>query len=395
MNEISTYCEYFYNCSLIPSYLYRNDELVESFPKQESYDIPHNISTDMLQRFPSQVSCITTKQHSHFGCIHLTNSPYSIIIGPVSNIPYPKEAIQFMGQDYFVYDDFDSFAEFIKNIPIMSIDTFLHTVLFINFTLNKTKLRKENIVFYNKDPLNSTIQETFFAKNYDEKEDEILINNYKVESELLRYIETGNIDGLRQFTERSKQVDIRSLSGDGIRHLQNICLVTITLASRAAMKGGLPPTTAYLLTNIYTNQADSMKSPEELLALTTLVQEDFCTRTAAVHSNLTNDNMLNKAIEYVRLNTNRNITVYNVAEHVGFSYAYISKKFKKELGFNLSNFIRRCKLEESRELLTFTNKSISQISNYLCFSSQSHFQRAFKEQYHVTPQNYRKSNTTM
>jgi len=391
MNEISTYCEYFYNCSLIPTYLYRNDELVESYPMQESYSLPHDICTDMLQYFPAQVSCITTEHHSHFGCVPVTDSQYNIIIGPVRNIPYANEVIQSMGKDYFVYGDFDSFAKFINGIPVMSMDAFLHTILFLNLILNKTGLRIENIVFRNRDSLNRTIQETFSEKNYDEKEDEILIDNYKLESELLRYIENGDIEGLRQFTERRKQVNIRTLSGDGIRHLQYICLVTITLASRAAMKGGLPPTTAYLLTNIYTTRADSMKSSEELLALTTMVQEDFCTRTALVHSSLTNDNMLNKAIDYARLNTNRNITVYDVAEHVGFSYTYLSKKFKRELGFNLSDFIRRCKLEESRELLTFTNKSISQISNYLCFSSQSHFQRAFKEQFHTTPQKYRSS----
>ncbi|WP_443647436.1 helix-turn-helix domain-containing protein [Blautia sp.] len=41
----------------------------------------------------------------------------------------------------------------------------------------------------------------------------------------------------------------------------------------------------------------------------------------------------------------------------------------------------RCKLKEGKELLQYTNKSIS---TFLCFSSQSHFQTAFKKQFGMT-----------
>ena len=56
-----------------------------------------------------------------------------------------------------------------------------------------------------------------------------------------------------------------------------------------------------------------------------------------------------------------------------------------------SAFILRCKLEEGKELLQYTNKSISTISTFLCFSSQSHFQTAFKKQFGITPAEYRRN----
>ncbi|WP_078550781.1 AraC family transcriptional regulator [Litchfieldia alkalitelluris] len=34
---------------------------------------------------------------------------------------------------------------------------------------------------------------------------------------------------------------------------------------------------------------------------------------------------------------------------------------------------------------------MNEISNYLCFLDQSHFQKSFKSQYNITPQAYRKS----
>ncbi|MFR4882333.1 MAG: helix-turn-helix domain-containing protein [Coprococcus sp.] len=53
----------------------------------------------------------------------------------------------------------------------------------------------------------------------------------------------------------------------------------------------------------------------------------------------------------------------------------------------------RCKPEEGRRLLQFTNKPISTISTFLCFSGQNHFQTAFKKQFGITPNEYRRKRS--
>ena len=83
------------------------------------------------------------------------------------------------------------------------------------------------------------------------------------------------------------------------------------------------------------------------------------------------------------------IQVTDVAEHIGRSRSYLSGRFKKELGFEIGGFIMRCKLEEAKSLLTYSDKSLIEISNYLCFSSQSYFQNVFKKKYGMTPKQYR------
>jgi AraC-like DNA-binding protein len=60
-----------------------------------------------------------------------------------------------------------------------------------------------------------------------------------------------------------------------------------------------------------------------------------------------------------------------------------------DMGFGLAAFITRTKLENSKQLLKYTNQSLSEISVYYCFSSQSHFQNSFKKQFGITPQQYR------
>lgn len=49
----------------------------------------------------------------------------------------------------------------------------------------------------------------------------------------------------------------------------------------------------------------------------------------------------------------------------------------------------RYKLEEAKSLLTYSDKSLGEISSYLSFSSQSYFQNVFKKKYGITPLQYR------
>ena len=67
----------------------------------------------------------------------------------------------------------------------------------------------------------------------------------------------------------------------------------------------------------------------------------------------------------------------------------LSKKFKREMGFNISSYIMRRKLEEAKSMLNYSDKTVSEISEYLCFSSQSYFQNVFKRKYGMTPKEFR------
>ena len=58
----------------------------------------------------------------------------------------------------------------------------------------------------------------------------------------------------------------------------------------------------------------------------------------------------------------------------------------------VSNYILNIKINESKSLLKYTDKPISAISLYLGFSSQSHFNHAFKKITNKTPIEYRNSH---
>ena len=80
-----------------------------------------------------------------------------------------------------------------------------------------------------------------------------------------------------------------------------------------------------------------------------------------------------------------------IAEKLHFSRTWLSRKFHEETGIPLSDFIRIKKTEEAQRLLRYTDKSLREISVYLGYSSQSHFQTVFKKQLGVTPMQYRRN----
>ena len=392
MIDIIKYCNYLYNSLYIPIYLYTNNTLTVGYPNDGTNICPPSIYLQKLCESENAVTYVTTKFHSYFGCIKVANSNSYIAIGPISSIPYSKEILLSMRSEFSTEElKEEFFFNFFYNIPTQTIYTFINTLLLINYTVNNMELSLNDVVHHADLQLYTTINQKFSNDSYLLKEEGIQNNNNAIEREFYRYVETGNIEGLKKFTTKAQSAKISTLADNNLRHLKNLFIASVTLATRAALKGGLTPSVANQLSELYINQVERLADTDAVTSLLEYAINDFTNRTANSILPPNSDNILHEVVKYVHENTNKNITVAEIASHVGFNRSYLSRKVKKELGFDLSSFIRKCKLEESKNLLEFSDKSISEISNFLCFSSQSHFQKAFKNQFGITPQAYRKS----
>ncbi|WP_221806111.1 helix-turn-helix domain-containing protein [Paenibacillus illinoisensis] len=389
--DIHDFCTFLYSASYVPVYLFEHKELTFSYPDQDKSTSPPLQYLEKLLEADTQVSFTATQFYSYYGCIRIKNSNSNLIIGPVNDFPYTTETLSVMTNDFSIgKSDFDNFAEFFHNIPQQNLDQFVKLLLFINYSLNQTKVSREEVQQSVGYQIDRSIDQKYTEKSVEAKEEGLLLNNYAVEKELVRYIETGNLAGLNKLTNRTRNLKIGTIAHNTLRQWKNTFIIALTIYTRAAMKGGLTPTVSYQLADIYLQQVERLTNVDEVKALINQVQIDYVNRVANSILPITSDNILHQVVQYVRDNTNKNITVQTIAEFVGYSRPSLSRKVKRELGFDLSTFIRKCKLEEARDLLAYTDKSISEISNYLCFSSQSHFQKTFKALFGITPHAYRK-----
>ncbi|MDO3408245.1 AraC family transcriptional regulator [Saccharibacillus sp. CPCC 101409] len=392
MHDFTKYCEYLYQTFYIPVYLYEHDDLRICYPEQNKDTLPPLSYLSQMWNTPNIVSYVMTSFHAYYGCVKIEKYGYSLVIGPINDISYSEETILHIGKEFSAtLSETEEFSAFFHNIPSKNLDVFLNSLIFINLTLNNLQCTIRDITACTKGKIKQSIHQQYSTDLYDYKEEEILDNNYSMETEMFHYVETGNLDGLGLLTDRVKKSGICMNESDTLRQVRNKFIAKIALISRAAIRGGLTPSISYQLYNVYLEHVERMTDSSSISYLFSQVLRDYTHRVKNAGSFAKLDNTLYEAVQFIEQNTNKKITVADVADHVGYNRSYLSRRFSKELGQNLSDFIKERKLEEGKDLLAFTDKSISEISSYLSFSSQSHFQRAFKEQFHITPHAFRRS----
>ena len=102
------------------------------------------------------------------------------------------------------------------------------------------------------------------------------------------------------------------------------------------------------------------------------------------------DNMINDAIEYIKLHINEKITLEAIADYCNYSPSYLSHHFKKIVGENIINYMNKMKIEHSKNYLLRTDDTLVKIAYELGFSDVSYFSRTFTKICGVTPGGFRK-----
>lgn len=389
--NLTSFLRYFYSSYYIPIYLYEHDKLVAAVPAQEPETYPLPVYFSLLNDPIQQITYTMTSFHSYYGGVKLEGNKM-LIIGPVNDFSYSEDSLLAIQKEFAVKSvSSDGFIDFFKNIAPQNWDSFVNTLLFVHFILNGTELSKKDVFLSTDEQTQSTVMEDYVTLLSEEKEENALYNSFNIEEAIVHFVETGQTEKLKAFAEQARYATIGKIAPTALRQWKNLFIVNVTLISRAAMRGGLSPSLAYQLSNVYLQQAERLTDVEAIKSLLWQVQFDYTNRVASSAIPTGADKTLHEIVQYVRNNTNAPLTVSEIAERVGYTRTSLSRKVKKELGFNLSTFIRETKLDDAKDLLAYSDKSITQISNYLCFSSQSHFQKSFKAYVGLTPEKYRKS----
>ena len=104
-----------------------------------------------------------------------------------------------------------------------------------------------------------------------------------------------------------------------------------------------------------------------------------------------NSELITKALNYIKSeNKKSDITIDDVATHAGFSTDYFNRIFFAHTGFNIMEYVRFSRLKKAAHLLRGTNNDILDIALDCGYEAHESFSRAFKNQYGMSPSEYRK-----
>ena len=97
---------------------------------------------------------------------------------------------------------------------------------------------------------------------------------------------------------------------------------------------------------------------------------------------------IEECVRYVKENLTEELSLPTLAERAGFSPAHFHSKFKTAVGKTLREFVEDERIRRAVELLTSTDKTLTEIAYESGFSSQSYFSYAFKRKMGKTPREY-------
>ena len=108
----------------------------------------------------------------------------------------------------------------------------------------------------------------------------------------------------------------------------------------------------------------------------------------AVHSE---NEIIRQAQIFISTHIREKLSVPLVARQVDVSPSYLTALFHKNLQISPGEYIRRIKLQESKQMIRENDLNFTEIAAALQYSTVHHFSRQFKEKFGITPTEYAKS----
>ena len=210
-----------------------------------------------------------------------------------------------------------------------------------------------------------------------------------VEAQIMQRIREGDIyypdnhKGMERFADK----DTYNL-GNPLRESKDTAIIFTALCARAAMEGGLSPRIAKQLEVQYIRAIEQC-TDVGLIEVNSAMVSDFVHRVHDCRMNPALSDAVQEICAYVHSHLTDDILLDDIAAAVGYTSYYLTKKFYRETGQRMTDYINHAKIQYACVQLTGTDKTLQQISEELHYSSRSYFTAVFRKVIGCSPTEYR------
>lgn len=322
-------------------------------------------------------------------CTHIFGPFFLVTMNDFTNTHYIEKY-------HIRYSARQTFIEYLEHLPSYSTREIFGIIQYLANIINNVAISSDSITIidYNLQPGKNGTQVPLLESNMEEFEYQDMMEIYETERTANSFVRDGKPEQLLDYMTNHNIALHAGLSPVPLTNYRNTAVQSITLASRAAVEGGLDYSVAAHLVDIYLLQLDTLTDFDDIMTLISSAIMNFAVRVQKCKLPADLTPIIQRVIEYIQYNIHSHLSVKQIAEFFHLNESYLSKLFSSQIGTSLSNYILVHKIEEAKRLLSNTDMSLSSISYQLSFSSQAHFQRAFKKIAGSTPGEYRKQNST-
>ena len=382
------------NLSGIPIRLFAGETL------QFFYSMVH-LPKDPMTPWAKEILSITahvgyyvTPQFHYYGVVNTGDA--KLVVGPARQIAESEQALRELAfQLDLSGEEAEALTAGMRGIVRMPVESVLQMLCTMNYVLNGEKLELKDISIYAQEQAALAVrqgqrqaQQRFSgtppeAVSYGEH------NTYDLEQQLLGMVRKGDTAALQVWFASAPAIHSGVVAHEPLRQRKNLFIISVTLASRAAVQGGMQVDDAFTLSDSYIQQCKLMQSPERITNLQYRMLLDYTERVGRLRRGKAPSKLVLEVANFVQRHISEAIGAGAIVQALYISRPYLSKRFKEETGESLTDFVLREKTEEAKRLLRYSDKSLTAIGAYLGFSSPSHFSRVFKKYAGISPRAYR------
>ena len=389
IDDLKYICTNLGNLSGIPVRLYKNNEQIFYYSLIKLLKDPFEVSKEAAFKLKEEIAYYQSPYYYYYAIANIKN--IKLVVGPTRPLPISKQELKSiafsLGIPISASDEFISQMESLVNLPLMSL---LQIMCMIYFSITGKKKSLESVIIHEEKQtvIKDEIEKVDVQRSM-EQTDVSPYNALDIENLLLDMVMRGDVVALNNFMSQAPALKVGTVAQEQLRQNKNIFIVTATLVSRAAIRGGIDVTAALALSDQYIQRCELADSIDQINELSYRMVLDYAERVAKIRLGQNPSVLVTKVSNYIQQHLSEPIKTEDIAKALYMGRSRLSTNFKKETGMNISDYIIQIKIDEAKRLLRYSNKSFLAISTYLGFSSQSHFTKVFKEKTETTPSEYR------
>lgn len=383
----------------IPVRIYKGKEEIFYYSTVSIPKDPLLLYLDQVFSIKENVGYYMTKNLHTFGVVR--KDDYRYIIGPSLEIQEDEKSLKIMAFDLGIEKNQTmDFINAVKSITRMPLPSLLEVLLAVNFFLNgemkelheltlSDSIQEELKHILEKETKGKEIDRVSQSQYEESPPNQEEHNTYAQEQEIMMLIRKGETEKLKDWISSAPAIRGGTIAVDGLRQVKNMFVVSVTLASRAAIQGGVDPVTALSVSDGFIKRCELLYSVEKITNLQYLMVLEYAGMVRRVRQKDYTSPLVMKVANYVVAHITEPLTTEQIADTLYLSRPYLSSRFHKEAGKTLYSFIIDEKIEEAKRLILYSGRSISSISQYLGFSSLGHFSSLFKKNTGYSPTEFR------
>ena len=215
----------------------------------------------------------------------------------------------------------------------------------------------------------------------------LFLEKYQMENELMDAVSKGDFPSAFMAHEKimSNLGSYHSFNDSINSGIKGITILNVILR-KAAEAGGVHPLYLNDLSSIYSMLSLS-KNMDNKISVKMI--KDYCS-LVKYHSLEGANPLIKRAVSYINLNLDSDLTVTNIANHLCITPNYLSRLFRKENGISVIVYINQKRIDESIRLMKKTDMQIQTIAEKVGINDLSYFSKLFKRQVGKSPTQYRR-----